>query len=286
MSGSRGSRLAGVLLALAMAVGLSLSVLRLPTQAPTPRSVPVTAAPRGGERVVFEMADPAGDDRGPGTYRYPQDPSFLPGTFDLRRFRVSVDATAVHFRLTFGAVPNPWSAPEGFGYQRVDIYLRTGAGKGRLTPARPGANVRFAPGKGWHYLVRCAPWGGSRLEPAGVPENGADPPGREAYPVRVVARREGGDSIHLIVPRAAVGCPGKRWRYYVLVGGYDAFGPDEYRPVTAQGGRWVFGGGRDDNTDPNVLDLLAPRFSLRSQNRQLRTPPDGGLPVVYPAGGR
>jgi carbohydrate-binding DOMON domain-containing protein len=88
------------------------------------------------------------------------------------------------------------------------------------------------------------------------------------------------------VPRSDLGNPPRRWRYYVLAGGYDAFGPDEYRPVTEQGGRWVFGGGRDSNLDPNVLDLLAPRFAFASQSRQLRPSPDGGLCLVLPVGGR
>ena len=263
-----------LLMAALLAFGLWSGRGRFPAQAPTPRSVPVVARPAAGERLIFDLTDPAGDDRGPGTYRYPADPSFLPGTFDLRRFRVSADAETVHFRCTFGAVPNPWGAPEGFGYQRIDIYLVTGDGKGRTTPARAGANVRFAPRYRWDRLVRCAPWRGSRLER----------PGAEA--VSVKAEREGDDTIHLAVPKRALGEPNRRWRYYVLVGGYDAFGPDEYRPVTAAGGRWVFGGGEDGNQDPNVVDLLAPRFTLRPQSRQLRPPDKGGLPVLYPVGGR
>lgn len=277
MKAWRALRLAGVLLLTLLTIGAWLGLMRAPGQPPTPRSVLVRSPGQGEEKIAADFSDQAGDDRGPGTYRYPQDPSFLPGTFDLRRLQVSYDATTVHFRLTFGAVPNPWGAPEGFGYQRVDLYLHTGSGKTRLVPARPGANVRFTPGLGWDRLVRCAPWGGSRLESAAPPEAEAAP-----APVRVTALREGANTIHLALPRAALGTPGRRWRYYVLVGGYDAFGPDEYRPVTAQGGRWVFGGGEDANTDPNLLDLLAPRFGPHSQARQLRIP-STGLAVLYPA---
>jgi carbohydrate-binding DOMON domain-containing protein len=277
MDSSRRLRLAGLLLLLLVGVGLSVSLLARRAQVPTPRSIPVVA--QTGERVLVALTDPAGDDHGPGAYRYPRDPSFLPGTFDLRRFRVSYDLASVHFRLTFGAVPNPWQAPEGFSYQRVDLYLVTGAGKGRRDPARPGVNVRFA--RGWNYLVRGAPWRGSRVEAATPPESGSP---TVAYPVRIEAVREGDDTIRLTVPRSAVGTPSRRWQYYVLVGGYDAFGPDEYRPVTAQGGRWVFGGGDDGNADPNVLDLLAPRFSWRPQSRQLRPPAEGGPAVVWPVG--
>lgn len=288
---------AAVLLAVLVAFGWWLGRGRFPAQAPTPRSVPVTQAPSPpsfpvisrratGERTLFDLTDPAGDDRGAGSYRYPADPSFLPGTFDLRRFRVSVDAESVHFRCTFGAMPNPWGAPEGFGYQRIDIYLHTGSGQAQTKPVRPGANIRFIPRYGWDRLVRCAPWGGSRVEKAGAAK--AD----EAGTVKtegaglVKAEREGDATIHLTVPKAALGEPSRRWRYYVLVGGYDAFGPDEYRPVTAAGGRWVFGGGDDGNEDPNVVDLLTPRFTLHSQSRQLRRPEKGGLPELYPVGGR
>lgn len=274
--------MACLVLFLLVAIGVGLGVLMRPTRAPTPRSVPVTGRAQAEERLVFELADPAGDDRGPGSYRYPSDPSFVPGTFDLRRFRVTADAQAVHFRLSFGAVPNPWGAPEGFGYQRVDVYLDTVPGKGSSTPARSGVNVRFEPRFGWEYLVRCAPWRGSRVERLVNAADGLG--GTEVVPAQVTAVRDGEDAIRVSVPRSAIGEPSRRWRYYVLVGGYDAFGPDEYRPVTARGGRWVFSGGCDSNTDPNVLDVLAPRFGLHPQHRQLRCATPGGQAVVYPVG--
>ncbi|MGE5509074.1 MAG: glucodextranase DOMON-like domain-containing protein [Chitinophagales bacterium] len=246
--------------------------VRLPARAPTPRSVPVISGPAGAEeRLLFALSDPAGDDRGPGTYQYPRDAMFVPGLFDLRRFTVTYDARSIHFRLTFGALTNPWGAPEGFYHQRVDLYLDTEPGAGRTAPLRPGANVRFPARHAWDYLVRCAPWKGSRVEP-----------GAAAVAVAV----EDGKTLHLTVPRTALPArPSRRWRYYVLVGGYDAFGPDEYRPVTSSGGRWVFGGGQDSNLDPNVLDVLAPRFGRHSQSRQLAVAA-GSPAMLYPVGGR
>lgn len=273
----------GLVLLLVGIMAVWVQFVRLPARAPTPRSVPVIALPgRGvageanGERMLHDFSDPAGDDRGPGGYRYPQETMFETGLFDLRRFTVTYDPQSIHFRLTFGAVTNPWGAPEGFYHQRVDLYLDTEPGKGRTAPPRPGANVRFPERYAWDYLVRCAPWKGSRVERAEAGEEGA-----------VTVAVEDGKTLHLTVPRTALPAkPSRRWRYYVLVGGYDAFGPDEYRPVTAQGGRWVFGGGQDSNRDPNVLDLLAPRYGRHTQSRQLTTTADGSAAELFPAGGR
>jgi len=35
-----------------------------------------------------EVADPTGDDKGPGTYTYPTDAVYTPGSFDLVAFEV------------------------------------------------------------------------------------------------------------------------------------------------------------------------------------------------------
>lgn len=235
------------------------------------------------ERTVFAMADPRGDDRGPGTYAYPRDATFAPhrGLFDLVDFRVVRQDRGhnqeVLFDLTFAEVTNPWRAPEGSSHIRVDIYIDTRDGAGRTEPWREGANVRFAPERGWDCLVRLAPWGESgavKTVISGGPEARGEQvtsgqSGRDGTRTAVALNLAGPKTLRARVPLSFLGEPSSNWRYYVLVGSFDAFGPDNYRPVTKECGRWVFGGGDDGAVAPNVIDILAPRFGRLAQERQL-----------------
>jgi len=217
----------------------------------------------GGERLVFAMRDPAGDDHGPGSYVYPTNETFVPGLFDLTGFAVRVDTDHVHFDLGFVAVTNPWDAPEGFYHQLIDIYIDTTSGAGRTDPLRPGPRVRFDPAYGWDVQVRAAPFGGTRMQRA---SDGADVPGlARGLTSGVLAD---GRTIRVSIPLAVLGVPQSSWRYYVLVGGFDAFGEDGYRPARETATPWSFGGAHPSGAGPQVIDILAPRW-WRSQARQL-----------------
>ncbi len=228
------------------------------------QSALVTTPEMAGETVVFSMTDPVGDDGGPGDYIYPQHPSFEPhrSLLDLLAFRVINKGEVAWYELDFGLITNPWQAPEGFFHQRVDIYIDSRDKWGRVLPANPGANVTFAPEYPWDIWIRIAPWGGTK---AYFLEKDDKLIERRGVEVGVVGDR----TIRVIVPAAVLPLPKSTWRYYVLVGGYDGFGPDGYRVVTARGGDWVFGGGTDGNLDSNVIDLLAPRSGKHDQEAQL-----------------
>ncbi|MGE5599556.1 MAG: glucodextranase DOMON-like domain-containing protein [Bacteroidota bacterium] len=213
----------------------------------------------------FYQADPAGDDYGPGTYIYPRNKAFEPwrGLYDLRAFAVIATAREVHFDLTLADLRNPWSAPEGFSHQLFEIYLHRGQGNGRTEPLARGAYVRFAPEYPWDVLLKAAPWDSSELIILG-----ADGQPRKA-PLQ--AGLAGPRTVRLSVPRNLIGEPQPSWRYYVLVGSYDGFGEDNFRPIMAKAGEWHFGGGRDDGLEPQVIDLLAPARGRYSQEKQLNS---------------
>ncbi|MBO8126981.1 MAG: hypothetical protein H0Z38_07075 [Firmicutes bacterium] len=224
----------------------------------------LTTADPSSDNLIFTMTDPVGDDFGPGNYIYPQHLSFEPhkDLLDLLAFRVIHKGEVAWYELDFGLIKNPWQAPEGFFHQRVDIYIDSRDGYGRLLPANPGANVTFAREYPWDMWIRIAPWGGSK---AYFLEKDDKLIERRGVEVGVVGDR----TIRVIVPQEVLPLPKPTWRYYVLVGGYDGFGPDGYRVVTARGGDWIFGGGTDNNLDPNVIDLLAPKSGKHSQSIQL-----------------
>ncbi|MGQ9778973.1 MAG: glucodextranase DOMON-like domain-containing protein [Bacillota bacterium] len=238
-------------------------------------------AAAGREEGNFRMEDPPGDDFGPGTYLYPKNKVFAPyhGHFDLCSFSVSTVGDEVHFDATMGLLANPWQAPEGFSHQIIEVYICRGK-NGRTEPPVPGASVRFAPEYPWDVRLKAVPWEASELlflRPDGRPVK---------HPLRVGLA--GPRTIRMAVPLSLLGLPRPAWCYYVLVGSYDGFAEDNFRPVMAKPGEWHFGGGRDDAWDPNVIDLLAPPRGRCSQEHQLGSfdAARGEYAVLFPVGPR
>jgi carbohydrate-binding DOMON domain-containing protein len=110
--------------------------------------------------VLLDVADPVGDDHGPGTYTYPTDGVFAAGSYDLTRFQVGTEGDDVV--LTFevvAAIQNPWGSPRGLSVQTFDVYVDTDPGAG--TGARlliPGRNAALADDNGWEYAVTIEGW--------------------------------------------------------------------------------------------------------------------------------
>ncbi len=233
---------------------------------------------RAGGDGDFRLADPSGDDYGPGTYIYPKNRAFEPyrGLFDLQSFAVTTGIKDVHLDLTLADLRNPWSAPEGFSHQLIEIYLCRGKGTGWVEPLTAGSFVRFS--QAWDAILKIAPWESSVLI-----QQGADgEPIKQPLEVGLAGRQ----TIRATVPVAVLGEPARFWRYYVLVGSYDGFGEDNFRPVMAEAGEWHFGGGRDDAAEPQVIDLLAPSRGRFCQERQLGSylPSQKKLALLTPVG--
>lgn len=207
-----------------------------------------------GRVIVFEMSDPSGDDYGPGTYTYPTNQLFEPfkGLFDLQQFSVSYDAVNVFFDLTFAELRNPLGAPEGFGHVLIDIYISTTPDEGKTQTFREGANVQFAKAYPWQYFLRVGPWHMTSLY-------------KYTDELTSLGTREGISAIALpdqktvrvTVDRNILGIPMEDWKYYVLIGSQDGYGPDEYRLVKEDATQWDFGGAKDIDWSPRVIDMLA-----------------------------
>ncbi|MCB9730401.1 MAG: hypothetical protein H6744_03720 [Deltaproteobacteria bacterium] len=209
--------------------------------------------------LVF--ADPAGDDTGPGTYVYPSDVAYLPGSFDLRRVELRDVGDQVEVRVTLGAeIQDPWDSRawdgNGFSLQMIQIYLDTAPGDG-VRDALPGIDASFAADDAWDRVVLIAPQGVRRLRE----EVARKAPGlrdRIVLPSKVSVD---GRALLVRVPRKALGGGvSARWGVQVLVCGDDPFvgeGNLLVRPVNALAGQHRFGGGVDAACEPQVLDLLA-----------------------------
>jgi glucoamylase len=105
--------------------------------------------------VLLDVADPNGDDNGPGNYGYPTAADFKAGAFDIQRFQVLDDGTNVFFRLQTRDL-SPTFGP--LGAQLVDVCVHDPAAPAASTStaaAHVQRNYDIAPAFAWNHLVRC-----------------------------------------------------------------------------------------------------------------------------------
>ncbi|WP_431927204.1 glucodextranase DOMON-like domain-containing protein [Nonomuraea jabiensis] len=208
-----------------------------------------------GATTVLDVADPEGDDNGPGTYAYPTAGDFHAGAFDLRRFQVITDATTVYLRAELRDLSPTFG--NQMGAQLLDVYAQDPAVATRSDGAAfPQRNYRL--GDAWSQRVEvqgfAAPvW----VTAAGVAQAGA-------------AVRSSGTTrtVTVALPRAAFGTPGPGWRFAVVLAGQDGFSADQARGFAATPQPYQFGvcaeGGTgplcsvDPGTVPKALDVLVP----------------------------
>ena len=82
------------------------------------RGVVSLAAPLVAGDVAFE--DPAGDDNGPGTYVYPTDAVYTPGSFDLVGFEIEDKGKKLNVGVSLNAnLDDPWGMDVGFATQMI-----------------------------------------------------------------------------------------------------------------------------------------------------------------------
>ena len=85
--------------------------------------------------LLLDVADPDGDDHGPGNFAYPTDGAFHAGAFDLQRFQVFDAGTDVIFRVQTQDL-TPTFGPAN-GAQLVDVYVHV---PGAATTSTAAAN--------------------------------------------------------------------------------------------------------------------------------------------------
>lgn len=105
------------------------------------------------------IEDPSGDDNGPGSYVYPSDSAFNPGSFDMTQLNVYQDSDTIRFVTSIASeINNPWGG-NGMSTQRLNIYVsqpsndgspsstntsEIGDDKNTVTPLLPGTNMYSA----------------------------------------------------------------------------------------------------------------------------------------------
>lgn len=232
--------------------------------------------------VIFEMQDPQGDSNGPGTYTYATSEEFgdkVEQMLDLTNFKVTDLGQKIEFRLTFALEPNhvtPWEG-NGFNFHRVDIYLVTGEGKGRTDTFNKGAMVQFD--TPWDKVIKIADWNQGKIFHSESDVANASQGISQGENFTIMVENK---DIVVTIAKNLIGLIDNKTQYYVLVGHHDGYGPDDYRPVTEQSGKYVGGGGADEEINPNVYDILAE--TAEEQYSQLKWK-EGKLATLKPVGG-
>mgnify|MGYP001148262088 CR=1 FL=1 len=124
----------------------------------------VAVAPAWAAELEFE--DPMGDDNGPGTYTYPTDVVYTPGSFDIVEFVFDADGKKADVEVTVaGALDDPWRMEVGFAVQMIFVFIDTDgkAGSGH-TDGLPGTNIKFAEGHEWDAAIILSPQSSSRVK--------------------------------------------------------------------------------------------------------------------------
>ncbi len=216
---------------------------------PNTGSVAVRVPPTGGRAALKSLADPVGDDHGPGSYTYPTDPVFVGGAFDLTSLEIMLDAEDnVIFKLGIGNGLDPvWGGVAGYSLQAIDIYIDTDgvadSGQRNLFRARKAGTIAD---HAWEYFVRACmdtvaiyDQKGTRLEQTGI----------KTYPDKASS------SVFVTFPRATIP-DGKTWNVIIAMLGHDGYSEGQIRPVLGSREQWSFGGCDDESLCPAIMDLI------------------------------
>ena len=207
--------------------------------------------------VFLEVEDPVGDDHGPGSYTYPTDPVFIPGSYDLVYFSAGTDGEDLVLTFQVDApIQNPWGSPRGFSVQTFDVYIDVDPGA--ATGARlllPGRNATLAPEHGWEYAVTMEGW-----DPALY--LAADGTWEETKPtMRVVTFGDRGRVV-IRVPLHLLGeGDPARWGYAAVLlsqEGFPSSGVRRVRDVEPTAQQWRLGGAPSGINHTRIMDVAWP----------------------------
>lgn len=243
--------------------------------------------------TVFEAPDPVGDDKGNGNLKYPTNPVFAPGVFDIVDFKVLQDEAFIYLQVQVRNLGgNPWGGPNGWSLQHIQVYMLTTDKSLPVNTSTMGLYVSLNPG--WNYVAVAVPgWGNTPFPDGEVSAlyradnvlvadqyNNKTLFDTYAYPDQNI--------IEFKISKSLLADTGniENWVFYVFMASYDGYGEMKIRAVQAgDPGEWTLGGGDPvallANVQPKVVDLVAPTASIQYKMLSSYDASAGKLAVVY-----
>lgn len=217
------------------------------------------------EKIVLK--DPVGDDKGPGTYKYPKNPVYKSGSFDITYTEIEEKGGKVEFRVGVRSkIEDPWNSKawggNGFSLQFVQIYIdmdhKEGSG---FKEGLPGLNIEFKNESLWEKVILISPQGKTRLQ-AEINEKAKKQ--EKGIIIPKITRAKGKELIAVVDIKDLGEKINYKWGFQVVMQsneGYPDRGDLLTRKVNEYEGDHRFGGGSDYNCDPHVIDIFAPPAS-------------------------
>ena len=240
-----------------------------PAAAPAAAQVPDIS----NVEVFMEVADPTGDDHGPGTYVYPSDSVFTAGSYDLTNASFGTEGGDLVITLeTLATIANAWGSPNGLSIQTFDVYIDQDPGGG--TGARrfiDGRNAALQEGSGWEYGITVEGWYPAIY--AAAPDGTTE----ETTPTfRVIVLGDKGKVIVRVPLELLGGGDPATWGYAVVLmsqEGYPSSGVRRVRDVMTDVEQWRIGGAPGPGiTHARIMDLLSAEAGLQELVLSAYTP--------------
>lgn len=216
--------------------------------------------------LFMDVADPTGDDHGPGTYTYPLEPVFLPGVFDIEGLQAGYDDEEVKFRVDMvGPIRNNWGSPNGLSVMTVDVYIDVDGAAAGQRILLPGRNAALTEDHAWDYAITAEGWESKVFTPS------ADGP--VEVPVQVgITVNPGLGQVTISIPQGTIPGNPEEWSITVVALGQEGFpqaGVLRVRDVEAAAAQWRFGGAPDDNNHTRIIDVVLPEGTSPTQEESL-----------------
>jgi carbohydrate-binding DOMON domain-containing protein len=208
--------------------------------------------------LLFDTADPTGDDNGPGNYAYPTASDFHAGAYDLTDFQVYDTGSTVTFRVQTRDLTPTFGSP--IGAQLVDVYVHQPAASPTSTAASfPQRNYTIASGGAWSRLI----------EVQGFGQRFIDANGTTVGTVNNIKGNQVSRYITFTVDKSALGgTPASGWGFTVTLTGQDGYSSDQARAFASTPQPYNFGVCAtasadphctvDPGTVPKVMDTITP----------------------------
>jgi hypothetical protein len=215
------------------------------------------ARPEGGE--IIHVSDPAGDDKGDGSYVYPQNEKAVPGMFDLIDFRMSKHDEFVYFELEFSDLTDAQiKSDEGFNGTFAAVIVDTDnvekSGNTRLF--YDNGNFVLSEKDAYEFVIE--------VSNAGVLVHDQD------WVWQLLFLKALSEESHIqdnkfvfAIPQTIIGSPDSSWKIQVVTGGQwggyknTAYGVGSFMRAEKRAKKDQEGDGKEDAFNPDIYDILA-----------------------------